>query len=117
MTKFENKSFSVAMTGKEHFTWCKCIMCRKKKGRAMEERINQIISDNAGVNIKEVKPDQRLIDDLGCDSLDTVELIMALEDEYEIAIPDVDSEKIKTVGEIHEYMKTRVTTSGSGPMM
>jgi acyl carrier protein len=72
------------------------------------EKVKKMIVDQLGVSESEVMPEAKFIDDLGADSLDIVELIMALEDEYGIEIPDEDAEKIETVGDairdIEEHM-------------
>jgi acyl carrier protein len=70
-----------------------------------EEKIKEIIVEQLGVSAEQVKPEARFIDDLGADSLDTVELIMALEEEFEIEIPDEDAEKMVTVGDAVNYLK------------
>jgi len=72
---------------------------------ALEEKIKGIIVEQLGVNVNEVTPEASFIDDLGADSLDTVELVMALEEEFEIEIPDEDAEKITTVGEAVKYVE------------
>jgi acyl carrier protein len=69
------------------------------------EKVKQMIVEQLGVNESEVKPEAKFIDDLGADSLDIVELIMALEDEYGIEIPDEDAEKIETVGDAIRYIE------------
>ncbi len=71
----------------------------------LEERIKKIIVEQLGVNAEQVTPNASFIDDLGADSLDTVELVMAFEEEFEIEIPDEDAEKITTVGGAVEYIK------------
>ncbi len=73
---------------------------------AIEEKVKQIIVDQLGVNAEEVTNEASFIDDLGADSLDTVELVMALEEEFDIEIPDEDAEKITKVGAAIEYVKT-----------
>ena len=72
---------------------------------ALEERIKKIIIEQLGVDANEVTPKASFIDDLGADSLDTVELVMALEEEFDIEIPDEDAEKITTVGEAIKYVE------------
>ncbi len=72
---------------------------------AIEEKVKQIIVDQLGVNAEEVTDEASFIDDLGADSLDTVELVMALEEEFDIEIPDEDAEKITKVGAAIEYIK------------
>ncbi len=68
------------------------------------ERVKSIIVDQLGVSMEEVTPEASFIEDLGADSLDIVELIMALEEEYNIEIPDEDAEKIQTVNDVTSYI-------------
>jgi acyl carrier protein len=70
-----------------------------------EEKVREIIVEQLGVSAEQVKPEARFIDDLGADSLDTVELIMALEEEFGVEIPDEDAEKMVTVGDAVNYLK------------
>jgi len=74
---------------------------------ALEEKVKQIIVDQLGVDANEVTPEASFIDDLGADSLDTVELVMAFEEEFDIEIPDEDAEKMTTVGMAVEYLKKK----------
>jgi acyl carrier protein len=74
-----------------------------------DERVRQIIMDQLGVSAEQVTPDASFIDDLGADSLDTVELVMALEEEFDIEIPDEDAEKLRTVRDALDYLKKHVT--------
>ncbi len=74
----------------------------------LEEKVYQIISDQLGVEKDKLSPDKKLIEDLGADSLDVVELIMAFEEEFGVEIPDEDAEKIQTVGDIIAYLKEKV---------
>jgi len=73
---------------------------------SVEERVKEIIVDQLGVDASEVTPEAKFIDDLGADSLDIVELVMALEEEYDIEISDEEAEKIQTVGDAIEFIKT-----------
>ncbi len=70
-----------------------------------EDKVREIIVEQLGVSAEQVKPEARFIDDLGADSLDTVELIMALEEEFGVEIPDEDAEKMVTVGDALNYLK------------
>ncbi|MBI4352274.1 MAG: acyl carrier protein [Elusimicrobia bacterium] len=70
----------------------------------LEERVKKIIIEQLAVDAAEVSPQAQFVQDLGADSLDTVELVMALEEEFDIEIPDEDAEKIKTVGEAVRYI-------------
>jgi acyl carrier protein len=72
---------------------------------SVEERVKEIIIDQLGVDAKEVTVQASFIEDLGADSLDTVELVMALEEEFGLEIPDEDAEKISTVGEAIAYIQ------------
>ncbi len=77
---------------------------------ALEDRIKKIIADQLDVSLDEVTQEASFIDDLGADSLDTVELIMALEEEFDIEIPDEDAEKIITVGDTIGYIREHTDT-------
>ena len=72
---------------------------------AVEEKVKSIIVDQLGVKAEEVTSAASFVDDLGADSLDTVELVMALEEEFGIEIPDEDAEKMTTVGEAIKYIE------------
>jgi acyl carrier protein len=69
--------------------------------------VKKIIAEQLGVEEDEVTPEASFVEDLGADSLDTVELVMALEEEFEIEIPDEDAEKILTVGKALDYIKEK----------
>jgi len=71
----------------------------------LEEKVKQIIVDQLGVDGGEVTPQAKFVEDLGADSLDTVELVMALEEEFGIEIPDEDAEKIMTVKDATDYIR------------
>jgi acyl carrier protein len=70
------------------------------------EKVRDIISDQLGIDADEIAMDSSFIDDLGADSLDIVELVMALESEFDMEIPDEEAEKISTVGDVVDYIKT-----------
>lgn len=73
----------------------------------VEEKVKEIISKQLGVNATEVTPDASFVEDLGADSLDTVELVMAFEETFNIEIPDEDAEKIAKVKDAVEYIKNK----------
>ena len=68
------------------------------------DRVKKIIVDQLGVDASKISEDSSFVDDLGADSLDIVELIMAFEEEFDVEIPDEDAEKIKTVGDAVKYL-------------
>jgi acyl carrier protein len=72
---------------------------------SIDDRVREIIMEQLGVEADEVKPEASFIEDLGADSLDTVELVMALEEEFDMEIPDEEAEKIDTVGKAIEHIK------------
>jgi len=74
---------------------------------SIEERVTKIVCDQMGTTPDKVSRDTSFINDLGADSLDTVELVMEFEDEFEISIPDEDAEKIQTVGSAIEYITSK----------
>lgn len=76
--------------------------------KKIEDRVRSIIEEQLGVKAEEVTPTASFVDDLGADSLDTVELVMALEDEFEIEIPDEQAENITTVQQAIDYIKSHV---------
>jgi len=75
---------------------------------ATEEKVKGIIAEQLGVKVEEVKPESSFVDDLGADSLDTVELVMALEEEFGIEIPDEDAEKLNSVGDAINYIESKL---------
>jgi acyl carrier protein len=72
------------------------------------DKVKEIIVEQLGVNQEEVKPEAAFIDDLGADSLDVVELVMALEEEFGLEIPDEEAERITTVSEVVSYIEERI---------
>lgn len=72
------------------------------------KKVKNIISEQLGIDADEIKMESSFIDDLGADSLDVVELIMALETEFDLEIPDEEAEKISTVGDVVDYIKAHV---------
>ncbi len=77
----------------------------------IEERVKKIVVEQLGVSEDEVKADSSFVDDLGADSLDTVELVMALEEEFDTEIPDEEAEKISTVQSAIDYVNANVSDS------
>lgn len=73
----------------------------------MLDKIKEIVVDQLGVDADQVVPAANFIEDLGADSLDTVELIMAFEEEFDVEIPDTDAEKIKTVQDVIDYIESK----------
>ena len=76
--------------------------------KELSEKIQKLVCDQLGVEKSELKPDAALLDDLGADSLDVVEMVMALEDEFDLEIPDEDVEGIRTIGEVEGYIAKRL---------
>jgi acyl carrier protein len=76
---------------------------------AVQDKITEIIVEQLGVKPEEVVPEASFVDDLGADSLDTVELVMALEEEFGIEIPDEDAEKIQNVGDAIKYIDEKLS--------
>jgi acyl carrier protein len=74
----------------------------------VEQRVIKIVAQQLGINETEIKKNQSFVDDLGADSLDTVELVMALEEEFEAEIPDEDAEKITTVQQAIDYIEAHL---------
>lgn len=68
------------------------------------DKVREIIADELGVELEKVSDDASFVEDLGADSLDTVELVMRFEEEFEVEIPDEDAEKMQTVGNAIEYL-------------
>ena len=71
----------------------------------VEQRVNKIVAEQLGVNEADVKSESSFVNDLGADSLDTVELVMALEEEFGVEVPDEQAEKLLTVGDVMKYVE------------
>src|SRR5205807_6394224 len=82
--------------------------------KTIEEKVKDIIVEQLGVNPEQVTPQASFIEDLGADSLDIVELVMAFEEEFSVEVPDEDAEKLQTVGDVINYIKERAKTPGGG---
>ena len=76
---------------------------------SVEERVKKIVAEQLGANEDQVTPEASFVDDLGADSLDTVELVMALEEEFDTEIPDDEAEKITTVQQAIDYIKAHAS--------
>ena len=74
----------------------------------LEDRVSAIIVEQLGVTKEDLAPQASFIDDLGADSLDIVELVMAMEEEFDIEIPDDDAEKIQTIQDVISYVKRKI---------
>jgi len=75
--------------------------------KTIEQRVKEIIVEQLGVTTEQVTPEAKFIEDLGADSLDTVELVMALEEEFGQEIPDEEAEKLQTVGDVIKYIEDK----------
>ncbi|HPQ41729.1 MAG TPA: acyl carrier protein [bacterium] len=75
---------------------------------SVEERVIKVVADQLGVDQSEVTPEASFTDDLGADSLDTVELVMAFEEEFDVEIPDEDAEKMNIVKDAINYLKEKL---------
>lgn len=73
----------------------------------IQEKVKDIIVEQLGVDAGQVTPEAKFVEDLGADSLDTVELVMAFEEEFGIEVPDEDAEKLQTVGDVLRYVEER----------
>src|SRR3982751_5882864 len=80
----------------------------RRRMENIEQRVKKIVAEQLGVNEAEIKNESSFVDDLGADSLDTVELVMALEEEFETEIPDEEAEKITTVQQAIDYINKHV---------
>ena len=75
---------------------------------SLQDRLRQLVSSQLGVDLDEIVKDARILDDLGADSLDVVELVMALEEAFDIVVPDEDVESMQTIGDVEAYLTERV---------
>ena len=78
------------------------------KMEEVQSKLQEIVMDRLNAEEDQIKPEASFVEDLGADSLDIVELIMGIEEEFDIEIPDEDAEKLTTVGEAMEYVKTKL---------
>ena len=82
--------------------------------KTIEEKVKDIIVEQLGVNPEQVTTTASFIEDLGADSLDTVELVMAFEEEFSVEVPDEDAEKLQTVGDVVKYIEEKTAKKFSG---
>jgi acyl carrier protein len=75
--------------------------------KSIEERVKDIIVDQLGVSADQVTPDAKFVEDLGADSLDTVELVMALEEEFDVEVPDEEAEKLQAVKDVVAFITSK----------
>lgn len=75
--------------------------------KSIEDRVKEIIVEQLGVNADQVTTEAKFVEDLGADSLDTVELVMAFEEEFEIEVPDEEAEKLQAVGDVVAYINSQ----------
>lgn len=75
----------------------------------LQDRLRQLVSSQLGVELDEVVTEARILDDLCADSLDVVELVMALEEAFDIVVPDEDVESMQTIGDVEDYLKGRIS--------
>jgi len=83
-----------------------------EEAMALEDEVKDLVVEQLGVDPSEVTPEAHFIEDLGADSLDTVELVMAFEDKFGVEIPDEDAEKITTVGDAIKYLEAKTKKEG-----
>ena len=76
----------------------------ERDGRPFELKVRNIVAEQLGVDLAEVRPDARILDDLGADSLDVVEMVMSLEEAFDIEVPDEDVEELRTVADVERYV-------------
>jgi acyl carrier protein len=93
------------------------VPCHRPEGRAVsvEQRVIAIVSDHFAYDKDKIKRTTTFVDDIGADSLDIVEFVMELEEEFDIQIPDDQAEKIKTVGEAIDYIEKAIKDKGQQP--
>ena len=78
-------------------------------GNGLSERIQTVVADQLGVEIAEVTKDASILDDLGADSLDVVELVMTLEEAFNIEVPDEAVEEMRTIGDVHRFVESHAS--------
>jgi acyl carrier protein len=78
-------------------------------GDSVETRIRTIVAEQLGVQLDEIRPDANILDDLGADSLDVVEMVMSLEEAFDIEVPDEEVEEMRTIADIERYVSKAVS--------
>jgi acyl carrier protein len=76
-------------------------------GENLQERLYVLVANQLGLEREELAPEAHILDDLGADSLDVVELVMALEESFDIVVPDEDVERLQTIGDVQQYLEIR----------
>jgi acyl carrier protein len=76
-------------------------------GENLQERLYALVANQLGLEREELAPEAHILDDLGADSLDVVELVMALEESFDIVVPDEDVERLQTIGDVQQYLELR----------
>jgi acyl carrier protein len=76
-------------------------------GENLQERLYALVANQLGLEREELAPEAHILDDLGADSLDVVELVMALEESFDIVVPDEDVERLQTLGDVQQYLEVR----------
>jgi acyl carrier protein len=76
-------------------------------GENLQERLYALVANQLGLEREELAPEAHILDDLGADSLDVVELVMALEESFNIVVPDEDVERLQTIGDVQQYLEVR----------
>ncbi len=98
--------FLVAKSKADHYSQ-PAILFNHMSEKSIEEKVKDIIVEQLGVNAEQVTPTASFIEDLGADSLDTVELVMAFEEEFSVEVPDEDAEKLQSVGDVIKYIEEK----------
>ena len=82
-------------------------------GENLQERLYALVANQLGLEREELAPEAHILDDLGADSLDVVELVMALEESFDIVVPDEDVERLQTIGDVQQYLEIRSSSSSN----
>jgi acyl carrier protein len=81
-------------------------------GENLQERLYALVANQLGMEREELSPEAHILDDLGADSLDVVELVMTLEESFDIVVPDEDVERLQTLGDVQQYLQERTAIAG-----